>query len=111
MIELWETELPPLWLHNAVPQAANCFVKKKSQPNAPHKVPIRLNDLTGPFLILGFGTDLALFIFLVEISMFKYRYPQNQRLYKGKGFATEDKLREELSEASTLSSISNLRLN
>ena len=70
-IELWETGLPPLWTKNSLPPAPICFAKAKS--NTSNKVPIRLNDLTGPFLLLGIGLSVAIFVFLMEIIFFNFR--------------------------------------
>ena len=70
-IELWETGLPPLWTKNSLPPASICFAKAKA--NTSKKVPIRLNDLTGPFFVLGIGLSLAIFVFLMEIIFFKFR--------------------------------------
>ena len=70
-IELWETGLPPLWTKNSLPPAPICFAKAKS--NTSNKVPIRLNDLTGPFLVLGIGLSLSIFLFLMEIIFFNFR--------------------------------------
>ena len=69
LMELWETGLPPFWTKNALPPAPMCFVKAKS--NTSSKVAIRLNDLTGPFFVLGIGLSLAIFTFLMEIIFFK----------------------------------------
>ena len=59
-----------------------CFAKAKS--NTSGKVPIRLNDLTGPFFVLGIGLSLAIFVFLMEIIFFKYR-----KLMTGKDILTD----------------------
>ena len=72
LIELWETGLPPFWMENEMPQAPKCFAKTKSETTS-KKAPIRLNDLIGPFFILGIGLGLATFAFLLEVIFFKYR--------------------------------------
>ena len=72
LIELWETGLPPFWMENELPQAPKCFAKTKSE-TVSKKAPIRLNDLIGPFFILGIGLGLATFAFLLEVIFFKYR--------------------------------------
>ena len=82
MIELWETGLPPLWQKNSLPPAPMCFAKTKSTTS--RKVPIRLNDLTGPFFVLGVGLSLAIFVFLMEIIFFKFR-----KLVTGKNILTD----------------------
>ena len=65
-MELWETGLPPFWVKNGLPRAPKCFAKRKSEENSAHQVAIRLDDLTGAFLILGIGVGLATFVFLLE---------------------------------------------
>ena len=72
LIELWETGLPPFWMKNELPRAPKCFAKSKSETTS-KKAPIRLNDLIGPFFILGIGLGLATFAFLLEVIFFKYR--------------------------------------
>ena len=72
LIELWETGLPPFWMKNELPRAPKCFAKSKYETTS-KKAPIRLNDLIGPFFILGIGLGLATFAFLLEVIFFKYR--------------------------------------
>ena len=64
-MELWETGLPEYWVKNGIPRAPKCFEKVNERATAVRK-PIRLNDLSGAFFILGVGFCLAIFFFLVE---------------------------------------------
>ena len=57
----------------SLPQAPQCFAKTKSETTSSRKVPIRLNDLMGPFLIWGIGVGLSFFFFLVEMVFFRFR--------------------------------------
>lgn len=66
-MELWETGLPPFWVKNGLPNAPKCFAKSKTRDNnSARQGAIRLDDLTGAFLILGIGFGLATFVFLLE---------------------------------------------
>jgi hypothetical protein len=72
-MEVWETGLPPFWVKNAMPQAQKCFSKSKPLSSS-RQVPIRLDDLTGAFLILGIGIGLATITFLIE-KILKFTQP------------------------------------
>lgn len=73
-MELWETGLPPFWVKNGMPRAPKCFAKRKSGENSARQGAIRLDDLSGAFLILGIGFGLATLAFLLEkIVGFNYR--------------------------------------
>ncbi|XP_046447217.1 glutamate receptor ionotropic, kainate 2-like [Daphnia pulex] len=66
LMELWETGLPPFWVKNGMPRAPKCFAKRKSGENSARQGAIRLDDLSGAFLILGIGFGLATLAFLLE---------------------------------------------
>jgi hypothetical protein len=65
-MELWESGLPPFWVKNGMPKAPKCFAKKNPRENSARQNAIRLDDLTGAFLILGIGFGLTTFVFLLE---------------------------------------------
>ncbi|EFX79932.1 hypothetical protein DAPPUDRAFT_103895 [Daphnia pulex] len=77
LIELWETGLPYHWVGNFVPRVPECLLitKNKRKENSVRRGAIRLDDLTGAFLILGVGFGLATFIFILE----KIVYFKNKR--------------------------------
>ena len=56
-----------------MPHAPKCFDKIKPQITRVQKVPIRLQDLKGAFLVLAAGIGLATFIFIVETIVNYYR--------------------------------------
>ncbi len=65
MIQLWETGLPPFWIKKTISSAPKCFAKAKPRTSS-RQVPIRLEDLTGAFFVLGIGFCLTLLAFLAE---------------------------------------------
>ena len=74
---MWEFGLQDHWVNEAffIPGADACFAKKKVSTKL---VPIKLVDLTSPFLILGIGLGLSLFCFLIELIVAKYHHEMNQ---------------------------------
>ena len=60
----WEMGLPQHWMKTTSKQAPECSTKNR--PEAARKRPIRINDLTGAFLVFGIGMGLALLAFLME---------------------------------------------
>jgi hypothetical protein len=54
-----------------IQQAPKCF--KKKRPEAAKKMPIRMDDLFGAFLILGVGLGLATMAFFMEIIISYYQ--------------------------------------
>ena len=65
-MKVWETGLPNYWKNYwKFHQAPKCFTNRR--PEAAKKMPIRLNDLFGAILILGFGLGLATLTFFTEI--------------------------------------------
>lgn len=73
-MELWETGLPPFWVKNGMPRAPKCFATRNRGENSARQGAIRLDDLTGAFLILGIGFGLATFAFLLEKIIGFYFY-------------------------------------
>ncbi|XP_046635987.1 glutamate receptor ionotropic, delta-2-like isoform X2 [Daphnia pulicaria] len=77
LIELWESGLPYHWVGNFVPQVPESLLitNNKHKANSVRRGAIRLEDLTGAFLILGVGFGLATFTFILE----KIVYFRNKR--------------------------------
>ena len=63
-MKIWEMGLPQHWKKVSIHQAPKCFSNRR--PDAAKKMPIRLNDLFGAFLILGLGLGLATLTFFIE---------------------------------------------
>jgi ionotropic glutamate receptor len=66
---LWESGLPKFWMNGVIPRnecSAKTKPRRKNQTTRRLIGPIKLNDLNGVFLILGIGTGLATFVFLIE---------------------------------------------
>ena len=60
LAEVWESGLPSFWVKQNMPQLApKCFEKMKPQTTRVQKVPIRLQDLKGAFLVFAAGICLA----------------------------------------------------
>ncbi|XP_046447218.1 glutamate receptor ionotropic, delta-2-like [Daphnia pulex] len=85
LIELWETGLPYHWVGNFVPQVPECLLitNNKHKENSVRRGAIRLDDLTGAFLILGVGFGLATFTFILEkIVYFKNKRKTGQQEFQ-----------------------------
>jgi hypothetical protein len=74
-MKVWETGLPNYWKKVSIHQAPKCFTNRR--PEAAKKMPIRLNDLLGAFLILGFGLGLATLTFFTENIIMFYHLNHN----------------------------------
>ena len=73
LTEVWESGLPSFWVKQNMPKAPKCFGKIKPQTTRVQKVPIRLQDMKGAFIVLAVGIGLATFMFLVEIIINYYK--------------------------------------
>nr|CAH0112523.1 unnamed protein product [Daphnia galeata] len=74
-MKIWETGLPNYWKKISIHQAPKCFSNRR--PEAAKKMPIRLNDLLGAFLILGLGFGLATLTFFIENIFMFYHFNHN----------------------------------
>jgi hypothetical protein len=63
-MKAWDVGLAHHWMKISIQQAPKCFIK--NWPDAARKMPIRIKDLFGAFLILGVGLGIATPIFLIE---------------------------------------------
>ena len=73
LTEVWESGLPSFWVKQNMPKAPKCFGKIEPQTTRVQKVPIRLQDMKGAFIVLAVGIGLATFMFLVEIIINYYK--------------------------------------
>ena len=76
-MDLYEIGLVRFWVKLIIPQAVECFAKRKKE--SARQVPIRLSDLVSAFLILGIGVGLAILSFLLELFYAKFKRNSNVR--------------------------------
>ena len=74
-MKVWEMGLPQHWKKVSIHQAPKCFTNRR--PEAAKKMPIKLNDLFGAFLILGLGLGLATLTFFTENIIMFYHFNHN----------------------------------
>lgn len=55
--------------------AEKCLAKKESKSSSVSQVPIRLEDLTSAFLILGLGLGMSVLCFLLELIRKRFEAP------------------------------------
>nr|CAH0099265.1 unnamed protein product [Daphnia galeata] len=71
-MKVWETGLPNYWKKVSIHQAPKCFTNRR--PEAAKKMPIRLNDLLGAFLILAVQTHVWTAIVKMDINVLLLGY-------------------------------------
>ena len=66
---LWETGLMDQWVKQYTRNSEKCILK----PVKPEKVPLKMNELSSIFIILGLGLGLSLIAFTHEVWRFKMK--------------------------------------
>lgn len=72
LIELWETGLTAFWIKTATPSAHQCFARAKRSATVIR--PLRLDDVQGIFITLGFGISFSALIFVFEVTLGRIFY-------------------------------------
>ena len=74
---MWETGLGDYWRKKHSPPPYKCFIT--NNPERPKNAPLKLEDLSSAFFILGIGIGLSIFVFIVEKIVAYYFFQSNCR--------------------------------
>ena len=77
-MDLYEVGLVRFWVKQIIPQAVECFAKRKKE--SARQVPIHLSDLVSAFLILSIGVGLAILSFVLGLIYAKFKRHSNERI-------------------------------